>query len=62
MNYDILRVLIDNGSSMDILFYDIFNKMNLSRDHLQKTSSPLIGFSRDVISMEGMTTLPISTS
>lgn len=48
-NRDVRHVLIDNESYVNILFYDAFSRMNLLRDHLQKTSSLLIGFSRDTI-------------
>lgn len=34
VNYDIKRILVDNGSFVDIIFYDAFDKMSLPRDRL----------------------------
>ena len=59
-NYDVKRILVDNGSSVDILFYDAFSKMNLPVNLLRKTNSLLVGFSEDVISVEGIITLPVT--
>lgn len=42
------------GSSRYVLFYDAFSRMNLSCDYLQWTNSPLVGFSRDAILVEGI--------
>ena len=38
------RVLVDNGSSVDILYYPAFQQMRLGRDLLRLVCSPLIGF------------------
>ncbi|KAK3010829.1 hypothetical protein RJ639_011513 [Escallonia herrerae] len=44
-NFDVKRVLIDNGSSAEILFYKAFKKMKIPTDHLGKMDTPLYGFS-----------------
>ena len=44
MSYTIRRVLVDNGSSADILYYPTFQQMRLGRDQLRLVYSPLIGF------------------
>lgn len=59
INFDVRCLLIDNGSSVDILFYDAFSRINLPRDHLLRTSSSLVGFSRDGVLVEGTITLPM---
>jgi len=41
---DVGRILIDNGSSVDILIWQCFIKMGLIKNHLQKPQYPLIGF------------------
>ena len=43
-NYTTRRVLVDNGSSADILYYLDFQQMRLGRDLLHPACSPLIGF------------------
>ena len=53
-NYTTRRVLVDNGSSVDILYYPAFLQMNLERDQLHPVYSPLVGFG-------GMKMQPVST-
>ncbi|XP_030963881.1 uncharacterized protein LOC115985047 [Quercus lobata] len=43
-NYTTRRVLVDNGSSADILYYPAFQQMRLGRDQLRPVNSPLVGF------------------
>ena len=40
-NYDVRRILVDNGSSADTLFYDAFSKIKISLDWLGRLDSPL---------------------
>ena len=42
--YNMHRVLIDNGSSANILYYPAFQHMGISRERLVPTNAPLIGF------------------
>ena len=44
VDYTTIRVLVDNGSSVDILYYPAFEQMRLRRDQLRPVCSPLIGF------------------
>ncbi|KAK3018404.1 LOW QUALITY PROTEIN: hypothetical protein RJ639_004703 [Escallonia herrerae] len=59
-NFDIKRVLIDNGSSVEILFYDAFKKMNIPTDRLRKMDTPLYGFSNHPVAAEGIIALPVA--
>ena len=43
-DYNMHRVLVDNGSSADILYYPAFQQMGIGREHLISTNAPLIGF------------------
>ena len=43
-DYTTRRVLVDNGSSVDILYYPAFQQMRLGRDQLRPVNSPLVGF------------------
>ncbi|KAK3000081.1 hypothetical protein RJ639_023783 [Escallonia herrerae] len=59
-NFDVKRVLIDNGSSAEILFYDAFKKMNIPTDRLRKMDTPLYGFSNHPVAAEGIIALPVA--
>ncbi|KAK3022920.1 hypothetical protein RJ639_046464 [Escallonia herrerae] len=59
-NFEVKRVLVNNGSSVEILFYDAFKKMNIPTDRLQKMVTPLYGFSNHPVAVEGIISLPIS--
>ena len=43
-DYTTRRVLVDNGSSADILYYPAFQQMRLGRDQLRPVNSPPSGF------------------
>ena len=38
------RVLVDNGSSVDILYYPTFQQMRIDKEQLIPTNTPLVGF------------------
>ncbi|KAK3008112.1 hypothetical protein RJ639_014374 [Escallonia herrerae] len=59
-NFDVKHVLIDNGSSAEILFYDAFKKMNIPTDRLRKMDTPLYGFSNHPVAAEGIIVLPVA--
>ena len=58
-DYTARRVLVDNGSSADILYYPTFQQMNLGRDQLRPVYSPLVGFGRMKVQHVGTITLPV---
>ncbi|XP_057463797.1 uncharacterized protein LOC130753625 [Actinidia eriantha] len=43
-NFNVQRILVDNGSSADILFISAFNKIKMGLDKLHPFHSPLVGF------------------
>ena len=57
-DYTTRRVLVDNGSSADILYYPAFQQMRLGRDLLRPACSPLIGFGGMKVQPIGTITLP----
>ncbi len=54
------KILVDNGSSTDILFLKTFEKMNLSQHMLHSPEYPLQGFGGKPIKPVGKVSLPIS--
>jgi hypothetical protein len=56
----IKKILVDNGSSTDILFFKTFEKMNLSQHMLQPPEYPLQGFGGKPIKPVGKISLPVS--
>lgn len=52
VDYDLHRVLVDNESSIDILYYSTFCQIDLSLDRLRRFDAPIVGFSRDLVPME----------
>ncbi|XP_042944821.1 uncharacterized protein LOC122278703 [Carya illinoinensis] len=59
-NYTTRRVLVDNGSSADILFWEAFIKMGIDVGRLRLSLTPLKGFSGDTIQPVGAITLPVT--
>ncbi|KAL0461341.1 UNVERIFIED_CONTAM: hypothetical protein Slati_0021700 [Sesamum latifolium] len=59
-NMEVRRILIDSGSSVDILFYDAYQKMGLSENLISPHASSLVGFEGSVVRPMGEIVLPIS--
>ncbi|KAK3032369.1 hypothetical protein RJ639_037087 [Escallonia herrerae] len=59
-NFDVKRILVDNGSSAEVLFYEAFQKMNIPSDRLRKMDTPLYGFSNHPVAVEGIIALPVT--
>ncbi|GFZ20946.1 hypothetical protein Acr_29g0001080 [Actinidia rufa] len=57
-NFNIQRILVDNGSSVDILFISAFDKMKISRDRPHPFHTPLVGFGGSAISPLGGSNCP----
>lgn len=56
-NYDVKKILMDYGSSIEMLFLDTFVQMNLSRDNLLKISILLTRFGGNLVGVEREITL-----
>ena len=58
-DYNMHRVLIDNGSSADILYYPAFQQMGIGREQLIPTNAPLVGFGGTKVLPLGAITLSV---
>ena len=58
-DYTTRRVLVDNGSLADILYYPAFQQMRLGRDQLRPVCLPLVGFGGMKLQPIGTITLPV---
>ncbi|GFY95559.1 hypothetical protein Acr_10g0009440 [Actinidia rufa] len=59
-NFNVQRILVDNGSSADILFISAFDKMKIGLDKLHPFHTPLIRFGGNTIHPLGWIKLPIT--
>ena len=59
-DYNVHRMLVDNGSSADILYYPAFQQMGLNRARLTPTNAPLVGFGRTRVLPLGAITLLVT--
>ncbi|XP_074374575.1 uncharacterized protein LOC141714984 [Apium graveolens] len=55
-----MRVLVDNGVSMDILFHDTFIRMGYNNSHLTPSDAPIYGFNHVECKVEGAIQLPVT--
>ncbi|KAG5553475.1 hypothetical protein RHGRI_011374 [Rhododendron griersonianum] len=53
------RVLVDQGSSAEILFYSAFKALGLSKDRLSPVDAPLVGFTGIPVYPLGKIMLPV---
>ena len=53
------QVLVDNGSSADILYYPTFQQMRIDKERLIPTNTPLVGFGGTRVFPLGVVTLSI---
>ena len=59
-DYNVHRMLVDNGSSADILYYPAFQQMRINRARLIPTNAPLIGFGGIRVLPVGAITLSVT--
>jgi hypothetical protein len=58
----IKRVFVDDGSGVEVMFVDCFDKLDIGRENLQKCTSPLSGFTGRTVIPLGQITLPVTVS
>nr|XP_009388363.1 PREDICTED: uncharacterized protein LOC103975179 [Musa acuminata subsp. malaccensis] len=59
-NAQVRRIMVDTGSSADILYWDAFQKLGLVKENMKPVCSTLTGFTGASISSLGVITLPLT--
>ncbi|XP_024030780.1 uncharacterized protein LOC112094363 [Morus notabilis] len=59
-NHTVCRILVDNGSLVDILYSDCLDKTGIPRARLQNSAQPLYGFTGDSVIPKGVIELPMT--
>ena len=59
-NNSVYRILVDNMSSVDILYYKAFKRMGLKDIDLRPSPSLIYGFTGDSVIPVGVITLPLT--
>ncbi|CAL2256648.1 unnamed protein product [Prunus armeniaca] len=59
-DFDVGRILIDTGSSVNVLFADAFNGLGIDHQSLNKEITPPLSFSGDVVEPIGSIQLPLA--
>ena len=58
-NFDVRRVLIDQGSFAEVMYQDLYEKLDLGESDLTSFTLLVFGFSGESIILQGKTTLPV---
>ena len=59
-NHAIHRILVDNESFADILYWPVFQQIEIDRDKIKPFCSPLIGFGGEQVYPIGIIPLPLT--
>jgi len=52
-NFAIMKTLVDQGSSVDILYWKTFKKIRISESEIQPYDGQIVGFSREQVDTRG---------
>ena len=59
--YDVKRVLVDQGSAVEIMYPNLYKGLNLKLEDLTVYNSPLVSFEGKTVILRGQIRLPIQT-
>ena len=57
--YDVKRILVDQGSGVEIMYPDLYKGLNLTPEDLTAYDSPLVSFNGKVVIPRGQIRLPV---
>ena len=60
-DYDVKRVMVDDGSTAEVMYPDLYKGLNLKLEDFMPYSSPLMSFNEKLVIPKGMIRLPIQT-
>ncbi|XP_050248411.1 uncharacterized protein LOC126695626 [Quercus robur] len=59
--YNVKRVLVDQGSAVEVMYPDLYKGLNLRPEDLSPYDSPLVSFEGTTVTPKGMIRLPVQT-
>lgn len=59
VNYNVVRVFVDTSNSVNVLYKDTFDRMQIDQQELQPMSTALFGFSGHEVQPLGQISLPV---
>ena len=59
--YDVKRVLVDQGSAVEVMYPDLYKGLKLRPEDLTAYDSPLVSFEGKTVTPRGQVRLPIQT-
>ncbi|XP_050264190.1 uncharacterized protein LOC126708439 [Quercus robur] len=59
--YNVKRVLVDQGSAVEVMYPDLYKGLNLKPEDLSAYDSPLVSFEGKTVTPKGQIRLPIQT-
>ena len=57
--YDVKRVMVDQGSTAEIMYPNLYKGLNLKTEDLMPYSSPLVSFEGKIVIPKGQVRLPV---
>ena len=59
--YDVKRVLVDQGSAVEVMYPDLYKGLSLKQEDLLPYDHPLVSFEGKIVIPKGMIKLPVQT-
>ena len=59
--YNVKRMLVDQGSAMEVMYPDLYKGLNLKPEDLSPYNSPLVSFEGKIVTLKGMIRLLVQT-